>query len=81
LFNISNQIPDFEDCEFDVVFHAAGKAHSIPKTIEEKNVFFDINEKGTKNLCAALEKSKLPSSIYFYKYCGCLWFRVWRAYT
>ena len=23
LFNISNQIPDFEDCEFDVVFHAA----------------------------------------------------------
>jgi len=65
LFNISNQIPDFEDCEFDVVFHAAGKAHSIPKTLDEKKVFFDINEKGTEHLCTALEKNKLPSAFIF----------------
>ena len=47
--NISNQIPDFKEFEFDIVFHAAGKAHSIPKNLTEEKIFFDINETGTKN--------------------------------
>lgn len=63
--DLSKEVPNFEKLDIDVVFHAAGKAHSIPKTIEEKNVFFDINEKGTKNLCSALEKNKLPSAFIF----------------
>ena len=63
--DLSKEIPNLDQLNIDVVFHAAGKAHSIPKTLEEKNVFFDINEKGTKNLCAALEKSKLPSTFIF----------------
>lgn len=63
--DLSKEVPNFEKLDIDVVFHAAGKAHSMPKTLEEKNVFFDINEKGTKNLCAALEKSKLPSAFIF----------------
>ncbi|MES2774866.1 MAG: NAD-dependent epimerase/dehydratase family protein [Bacteroidota bacterium] len=39
----------------DVVVHAAGKAHMVPKTAAEKKAFFDVNLTGTKNLCTALE--------------------------
>ena len=63
--NISNQIPNFKEFEFDIVFHAAGKAHCIPKNVDEEKVFFDINENGTKNVCLALEKNKLPSTFIF----------------
>lgn len=38
-----------------VIIHAAGKAHSIPKTKEEGQVFFDVNNTGTQNLCEALK--------------------------
>lgn len=51
----------------DVVIHAAGKAHSVPKTPEESQVFFDVNLQGTKNLCYALEKlATLPKSFIFF---------------
>ena len=63
--NISNQIPDFKEFEFDIVFHAAGKAHSIPKNLTEEKIFFDINETGTKNLCRALEANELPKTFIF----------------
>lgn len=45
--------------EFDCVVHAAGKAHSIPKTESEKHAFYDVNEQGTKNILVALN-GKLP---------------------
>lgn len=62
--NIANSIPKL--CErYDVVLHAVGKAHSIPKTEAEKKLFFDVNLQGTKNLCAALEKVGLPRSFVF----------------
>jgi len=38
-----------------VIIHAAGKAHSIPKTVEEKRLFYDVNYCGTQNLCNALK--------------------------
>lgn len=63
--NISTQIPDFDDVGFHLVFHAAGKAHSIPRTLAEEKIFFDINLTGTQNLCLALEKSKLPNVFIF----------------
>lgn len=50
---------------FDIILHAAGKAHMVPKTEEEKNMFFDINFKGTVNLCKALELSGIPKSFIF----------------
>jgi len=62
--NLGYQVPEFTE-PFDIVLHAAGKAHSIPKTEAEKKVFFDVNLQGTKNLCAALEKSGLPKSFIF----------------
>ena len=50
--------------EVNLVVHCAGKAHSVPKTEEEKQAFFDINVKGTQNLLTALE-IQLPNSFVF----------------
>ncbi len=62
--NLSEDVPSFKG-RFDLVFHAAGKAHVIPKTPEEIQSFYDINYQGTMNLCAALEKVGVPKSFIF----------------
>lgn len=51
--------------QYDIVLHAAGKAHVIPKSEEEIKLFYDINYEGTKKLCSALEKSGVPKSFVF----------------
>src|SRR5690554_2651640 len=62
--NIATNIPEISE-EFDIVLHAAGKAHAIPKTESEKQSFFDVNYQGTVNLCKALEKTTLPRAFVF----------------
>ena len=62
--DLSKDIPEITD-SFDIVFHAAGKAHTVPKTEEEKKVFFDVNYQGTVNLCKGLEKSEFPKALIF----------------
>ena len=62
--NLANSVPYFQQ-HFDVVLHAAGKAHSIPKNKSEEKVFFDVNLQGTKNLCTALENTGAPKSFIF----------------
>lgn len=47
--------------QYDVVIHAAGKAHLVPKTLEETNNFFLVNHIGTTRLLDALTKNK-PST-------------------
>lgn len=37
------------------VIHAAGKAHSVPRTEEEIKDFFSVNVEGTKNLLISIE--------------------------
>lgn len=59
LFSLEHQIPLF-DTSFDLVIHAAGKAHSVPKTQEEKRQFYDVNVVGTQNLLKGLEVSGVP---------------------
>jgi nucleoside-diphosphate-sugar epimerase len=61
--DLSKSIPKFLT-SFDIVIHAAGKVHSVPKTLNEDKIFFDINLNGTKNLCTALEIN-LPKSLIF----------------
>lgn len=62
--NIAKEIPVL--CErYDVVLHAAGKAHSVPRSEVEKQAFFDVNLQGTKNLCTALEKAGVPKAFIF----------------
>jgi nucleoside-diphosphate-sugar epimerase len=41
--------------DLDFVIHAAGRAHSIPKTKAEEQLFLDINLAGTNNLLNSLE--------------------------
>lgn len=64
IVNLAKEIPSLPH-HFDVVLHAAGKAHVIPKTPEEEKMFYDINFKGTKNLCRAFEKVGVPNSLIF----------------
>ncbi len=51
--------------KYDVILHAAGKAHVIPKTDAEIKLFYDINLEGTKKVCTALEEVGLPKSFIF----------------
>ena len=40
--NFAKEVPELP-CSYDIVLHAAGKAHINPKTEEEKKSFYDIN--------------------------------------
>jgi len=62
--DLCSQIPNLPTVE--IVIHAAGKAHSVPKTVVEKKEFFDVNVKGTENLLKGLEQAPaLPKSFVF----------------
>lgn len=63
-FNIAKEVPPI-NTHYDVVLHAAGKAHTVPKTTAEAQVFFDVNYQGTVNLCLALEKAGVPKTLIF----------------
>ena len=62
--NLAKEVP-FLLVHYDVVLHACGKAHMVPKTEAEKQAFFDVNYQGTVNLCAALEKVGVPKALIF----------------
>lgn len=62
--NLAQEVPDLHE-EYELVLHAAGKAHVVPKTDAEKKAFFDINYQGTVHLCRALEKSGIPKAFIF----------------
>lgn len=62
--NLARNIPVLKE-HYDIVLHAAGKAHTVPKTEAEKKVFFDVNVQGTKNLCSALEIVGAPKALIF----------------
>lgn len=51
------------DRPYTTVIHAAGKAHSLPRTETEKQAFYDVNTQGTAHLLQALEQlTQLPES-------------------
>ena len=62
--NLAVSVPELPK-QYDIVLHAAGKAHVVPKTEEEKKLFFDINYQGTVNLCKALERVGVPKALVF----------------
>ena len=63
-FNLAKEVPPI-NTHYDVVLHAAGKAHIVPKTEAEKQVFYDVNYQGTVNLCKAVENAGIPKSLVF----------------
>lgn len=62
--NFVSDIPVLPET-YDIVLHAAGKAHVYPKTEAERQSFYDVNLTGTKHLCLALEKVGVPKSFVF----------------
>ena len=62
--NMAKEVPPV-NTHYDLVLHAAGKAHTVPKTEAEKQVFYDVNYQGTVNLCTALEKAGVPKALVF----------------
>lgn len=62
--NFVSEVPVLPE-KYDIVLHAAGKAHIYPKSPEEVQAFYDVNFEGTKNLCKALEKVGVPKSFIF----------------
>jgi nucleoside-diphosphate-sugar epimerase len=61
---LEREIPTF-DLNFDLVIHAAGKAHNYPKSEVIIQEFYDINVIGTRNLLKGLEKNILPRQLLF----------------
>jgi len=64
VYNLATTVPRLDE-QFDIVLHAAGKAHALPKTEDDIQLFYDVNFQGTKNLCKALENSGIPQSFVF----------------
>ncbi len=65
--DIKFKIPILSIPQIDLVVHAAGKAHVVPKTEAEKQEFYDVNLKGTENLLEALKNSNNnPKAFVFY---------------
>lgn len=62
--NLAKEVPALPE-RYDVVLHACGKAHIVPKTEAEKQAFYDVNYQGTVNLCSALEKVGVPKALVF----------------
>ena len=69
-FNLAKEVPPI-NTHYDIVLHACGKAHVVPKTAAEKQAFYDVNYQGTVNLCTALEKVGVPKALI------CIWMRIW----
>lgn len=62
--NLASEVPSL-DKHYDIVLHACGKAHVIPRTESDKQLFFDVNYNGTVNLCSSLERVGVPRAIVF----------------
>ncbi len=62
--NLAKVVPELPE-KYDVVLHACGKAHVVPKTDAEKQAFYDVNYQGTINLCKALEEVGVPKALVF----------------
>ena len=62
--NLAKEVPDLPE-RYDVVLHACGKAHVVPKTEAEGQAFYDVNYRGTIHLCEALEKVGVPKALVF----------------
>ena len=66
--DLATEVPSFATAP-DIVVHAAGKAHSTPKTAEQAQTFFDVNLTGTQNLLrGARARRPLTRRLYLYQH-------------
>jgi nucleoside-diphosphate-sugar epimerase len=57
--DLSTSVPSFKTY-FDLVIHAAGQAHLVPKNEADATLFYKHNIEATANLLLGLEKVELP---------------------
>lgn len=67
---ISGNLSDFESLKIltencDIVFHLAGKVHTVPKTKTEEKEFYQVNVEGTKKLLRASKDNKVKRVIFY----------------
>ncbi len=63
--NIAKEVPPLST-HYDIVLHAAGKAHVVPKSDAEKQSFYDVNLNGTIHLCDAFERMKHYPKVFVF---------------
>lgn len=63
-YDLSNQIPHF-NLKFDIVIHAAGKAHDTFNFDNDTNIFHNNNVIGTINLLNGLYNSCIPNKFVY----------------
>jgi nucleoside-diphosphate-sugar epimerase len=63
-YDLSLHVPNFKQY-FDIVIHAAGKAHLVPRNSAEGNLFEKNNINGTINLLKGFDKDRLPKKFIF----------------
>lgn len=63
--DLTTQIPDLGDHYFDLVVHAAGKAHVNPRSEDERKAFHQVNLEGTRGLTVALDALKPAKGFVF----------------
>jgi nucleoside-diphosphate-sugar epimerase len=60
--DITKRLPDLPG--YDLVVHAAGKAHVVPRNPEEATEFHRVNHQGTLNLLDALDRGGKPPQTF-----------------
>lgn len=65
IVDLSQEIPVFP-IHYDFIIHAAGKAHSIPKTKTEEAAFYQVNHQGTLNLLKGLDRLDQPPKQFIF---------------
>ncbi|WP_241559132.1 NAD-dependent epimerase/dehydratase family protein [Chitinophaga barathri] len=65
--DLGRQVPIFgSGVKIDMVVHAAGKAHIVPRSLEEADNFYEVNYKGTLRLLEGLDALPVkPRAIVF----------------
>jgi nucleoside-diphosphate-sugar epimerase len=63
-YDLSNEVPNFKN-KFDIVIHAAGKAHFVPKNRAQGMLFEKNNITGTVNLLNGFNNDNLPQKFVF----------------
>jgi nucleoside-diphosphate-sugar epimerase len=62
--DLASTVPVFEK-SYDLVIHAAGRAHIYPISFHEINLFHEVNVQGTANLLNGLKSAGLPKYFVF----------------
>jgi len=64
--SVAEKIDTLPQIPIDVMIHAAGKAHLVPKTEEEKSDFFKINLEGTINICNWIDQWTIQPKTFIF---------------